>query len=49
MCKRIDALLRITKADLIASVDEHKLVKLDFAIEGTKVGHLSLATDVYCM
>jgi len=38
MCKRIDALLRITKADLIASVDEHKLVKLDFAVEGTKVG-----------
>jgi hypothetical protein len=38
MCKRIDMLLRISKADLINSVDEHKLVKLDFAIEGTKVG-----------
>lgn len=38
MCKRIDSLLRISKADLISSVDEHKLVKLDFSVEGTRVG-----------
>lgn len=38
MCKRIDALLCISKADLINSVDEHKLVKLDFAVEGTRLG-----------
>lgn len=38
MCKRADVLLRISKADLISSIDEHKLVKLDFSVEGTKVG-----------
>ena len=38
MCKRIDTLLQISKADLINSVGEHKLVKLDFSVEGTKVG-----------
>lgn len=38
MCRRIDVLLQIDKADLMNSVAEHKLVKLDFSIEGTKVG-----------
>lgn len=38
MCKRIDLLLRISKADLISSVGENKLIKLDFSVEGTRVG-----------
>lgn len=38
MCKRIDVLLRISKADLINNAGEHKLVKLDFSVEGTKIG-----------
>lgn len=37
VCRRIDAMLEYKRADLISSVDEHKLVKLDFAIEGTKI------------
>lgn len=36
VCKRIDAMLEYKRADLIASVDCHKLVKLDFAVEGTQ-------------
>jgi len=37
VCQRIDNMLRYNRADLIASMDEYKLVKLDFAVDGTKV------------
>lgn len=37
VCKRIDAMLEYKRADLIASIECHKLVKLDFAVEGTQV------------
>lgn len=37
VCRRIDNMLEYKRADLIASVDQYKLVKLDFAVEGTKV------------
>ena len=37
VCERIDNMLLYGRADLIASVDEYKLVKLDFAVDGTKV------------
>ena len=33
----IDNMLLYNRADLIASMDEYKLVKLDFAVDGTKV------------
>lgn len=37
VCRRIDGMLKYQRADLIASVDQFKLVKLDFAVEGTRV------------
>jgi len=37
VAKRIDNMLEYKRADLIASVSYHKLVKLDFAIAGTRV------------
>jgi len=37
VCQRIDNMLRYNRADLIASMGEYKLVKLDFAVDGTKV------------
>jgi len=37
VCRRIDSMLEYKRADLIASVDQYKLVKLDFAVEGTRV------------
>jgi hypothetical protein len=37
VCKRIDAMLEYKRADLIAKNGQHKLVKLDFAVAGTRV------------
>lgn len=37
VCRRIDRMLDFARADLIASVGSRKLVKLDFAVAGTKV------------
>jgi hypothetical protein len=37
VCKRIDLMLEYKRADQITSVDHHKLVKLDFAVEGTRI------------
>lgn len=37
VCKRVDAVLEYKRADLISSASQYKLVKLDFAVEGTKV------------
>jgi hypothetical protein len=37
VCERIDNMLRYNRADLIAAVDSYKLVKLDFAVEGTRM------------
>ncbi len=37
ICKRIDTVLLLNRADLINENGSHKLVKLDFAIEGTKM------------
>ncbi|HEY1645750.1 MAG TPA: hypothetical protein VGF75_05265 [Candidatus Saccharimonadales bacterium] len=37
VCKRIDAVLEYSRADLIATNGTFKLVKLDFAIEGTRI------------
>ncbi len=37
MCKRIDNMLQLKRADLINQNGSHKLVKLDFAVEGTKI------------
>jgi len=37
VCKRIDNMLECQRADLIKSIDCYKLVKLDFAVEGTKL------------
>lgn len=37
VCMRIDGMLSYGRADLIASVDQYKLIKLDFAIAGTRV------------
>jgi len=36
VCERIDNMLRYSRADLIASVECYKLVKLDFAVVGTR-------------
>lgn len=41
MCKRIDNALEYSRADLIKSSDYCKLVKLDFAVEGTKISRKS--------
>lgn len=37
VCRRIDAMLEYQRADLISSMDQYKLVKLDFAVEGTRI------------
>jgi hypothetical protein len=37
VCKHIDIMLQLKRADLISENESHKLVKLDFAVEGTKV------------
>lgn len=37
VCKRIDRMLDFNRADLIYSVGYHKLVKLDFAVAGTRI------------
>ena len=37
VCRRIDRMLDFARADLIASVGSNKLVKLDFAVAGTKM------------
>jgi translation elongation factor EF-1alpha len=37
VCKRIDTMIQLKRADLIAISGSHKLVKLDFAVEGTKM------------
>lgn len=37
VCIRIDRMLELSKADLIATVGEYKLVKLDFAVAGTRI------------
>lgn len=37
VCRRIDRMLDFARADLIASVGSHKLIKLDFSVAGTKV------------
>lgn len=36
VCKRIDMMLMLKRADLIGESGSHKLVKLDFSVEGTK-------------
>lgn len=36
VCKRIDNMLSYKRADLISSAGEHKLIKLDFAVEGKR-------------
>jgi hypothetical protein len=37
VCERIDMMLQYNRADLITYSDCYKLVKLDFAVEGTKM------------
>ena len=37
VCERIDNMLHYCRADLIASVECYKLVKLDFAVAGTRI------------
>ena len=37
VCERIDNMLRYNRADLIAVSGCYKLVKLDFAVEGTRI------------
>ncbi|MDR0220198.1 MAG: hypothetical protein LBI54_02200 [Lachnospiraceae bacterium] len=37
VCEHIDNMLKYSRADLIAMVECYKLVKLDFAIEGTRM------------
>lgn len=37
VCRRIDIMLRLQRADLIGENGVHKLVKLDFSVEGTKL------------
>ena len=37
VCERIDNMLRYNRADLISISDCYKLVKLDFAVEGTRM------------
>lgn len=37
VCKRIDAVLEYRRADLISITGQYKLVKLDFAVEGTRI------------
>ncbi len=37
VCLRIDRMLEFARADLIATSGVHKLVKLDFAVSGTRI------------
>lgn len=37
VCRRIDRMLEYARVDLVASVGSGKLVKLDFAVAGTKM------------
>ena len=37
VCERIDNMLRYNRADLISTSGYYKLVKLDFAVEGTRI------------
>jgi len=37
VCKRIDQVVQIKRADIIATKEQHKLVKLDFAIDGSRL------------
>ena len=37
VCERIDNMLRYNRADLISISGFYKLVKLDFAVEGTRI------------
>jgi len=37
LCERIDNMLRSSKADLISFSGSYKLVKLDFAVAGTRI------------
>lgn len=37
VCRRIDMMLMLKRADLIGKNGVHKLVKLDFSVEGTKL------------
>jgi len=37
VCERIDNMLRYNRADLISTSGSYKLVKLDFAVEGTRM------------
>jgi len=37
VCERIDNMLQYNRADLISISDCYKLVKLDFAVEGTRI------------
>ncbi|MDR1299916.1 MAG: hypothetical protein LBJ84_06695 [Oscillospiraceae bacterium] len=37
VCERIDNMLRYSRADLISAFGCYKLVKLDFAVEGTRI------------
>jgi hypothetical protein len=37
ICRRIDSMLQYKRADLIYSVGQYKIVKLDFAVEGTRM------------
>ena len=37
VCERIDNMLRYNRADLISASGSYKLVKLDFAVEGTRI------------
>jgi hypothetical protein len=37
VCRRIDSMLDYSRADLISSVGQYKLVKLDFAVAGTRI------------
>ncbi len=37
VCERIDNMLQYDRADLICAQNEYKLVKLDFAIEGSRI------------
>lgn len=41
VCRRIDNMLAYKRADLITYVDQYKLVKLDFAVEGTNISSKS--------
>ena len=37
VCERIDNMLQYNRADLISAIRCYKLVKLDFAVEGTRM------------